>query len=60
MTSYKEHLKNLIEKDHQWTLEDKVQMLLSEYKAYHIKGNDYWRGIEYALKCLGAFNKEDK
>lgn len=44
--------------DHEQTLEERALSLLSEYKAYHLK-SDYWRGIEYALNCLGMKTKED-
>jgi len=37
--------------DHERTLEEQALSLLSEYKAYHFD-DDYWRGVEYALKCL--------
>lgn len=45
--------------DHEQTLEERALSLLSEYKAYHLK-SDYWRGIEYALNCLGMRTKEDR
>ena len=40
--------------DRERTLEERFQSLLSEYLAYHIDGSDYWRGIKYAIECLGG------
>ena len=29
-----------------------IESLQSEYKAYHIDSDDYWRGMKYTLACL--------
>lgn len=33
-------------------LVEQVESLKSEYLAYHLEGNGYWRGVEHSLEVL--------
>ena len=33
-------------------LVEQVESLKSEYLAYHLEGDDYWRGVEHSLEVL--------
>lgn len=36
------------------SLEERYKSLLNEYNAYKLDGNDYWKGVKYALNVLNG------
>ena len=34
------------------TIADQLESLKSEYNAYHIDKDDYWRGVEHSIRVL--------
>lgn len=50
--TYLEAYDRLLDDTNVHNLSARIDMLESEYNAYHIDNNDYWRGIRYALDVV--------